>query len=158
MSEREVNPDRFTVKAVAPADVASYLLSCDAGIAFYKPALSRLATSPIKVPEYLACGLPLIINAGVGDADSMVVEENVGALVRDFTKDEYAQAANTIENLLRDRESIRKRTRGVAERLFDVRKLGVERYARLYEAVFAAPGQDQRDQPAQVSRVYFGRL
>jgi hypothetical protein len=40
-----------------------------------------------------------------------------------------------IEKLIAEPEPIRRRTREVAERLFDVRRVGVERYTRLYENV-----------------------
>jgi len=61
------------------------------GIAFYRPGISRLGTSPVKVSEYLSCGLPVIINAGIGDTDRVIAQEDVGALVRDFNDDEYAK-------------------------------------------------------------------
>lgn len=125
----------YTVRAVTPADVASYLSAADAGIAFYKPGMSRLATSPVKVAEYLACGLPLVINTGIGDSDALITREKVGALVTDFNETEYAKAATTIEGLREDQVETRARIREVAERLFDVRTVGVERYARLYQAV-----------------------
>ena len=138
MQERGIARDDYTVLAAAPRDVASYLSAGDAGLAFIKPCFSKLASSPTKYAEYLACGLPLIINAGIGDADSLISEEKVGALVCDFTEAEYAKAARTIETLVRDRENTRRQTRRVAERLFDVRAVGVERYARLYESVLCS--------------------
>lgn len=135
MKERKIAGNDYTVLAAAPRDVSSYLSAADAGLAFIKPCFSKLASSPTKYAEYLACGLPLIINAGIGDADSLVTGEKAGALVCDFTEAEYTKAAQTIESLVRDRENTRRETRGVAERLFDVRAVGVERYARLYERV-----------------------
>lgn len=138
MRERSVAAEKYSVRAVAPASVASYLSASDAGVAFYKPSLSRLATSPVKVTEYLACGLPLIVNAGVGDSDTLIASEGVGALVQDFNKEEYAKAASTICDLLTDVQKTRQHTRAVAERLFDVRTLGRERYTRLYETVVSS--------------------
>jgi glycosyltransferase involved in cell wall biosynthesis len=135
MSKRGISATNYTVVNAAPRDVSSYLSAADAGIAFYKPAFSRIATSPVKIPEYLACGLPLIINAGIGDSDVLVTQEKVGALVRDFNEDEYANAWAVIEGLAGSPEQTRRHTREVAERLFDVRRVGVERYARLYERV-----------------------
>ena len=138
MSERGLNSSQYTVRAVASAEVPSYLCAADLGIAFYKATFSRLATSPVKVAEYLACGLPLVINAGIGDSDELITREGVGALVNDFNEAEYARAISTIESFLRDAAETRKRSREVAERLFDVRKVGVERYARLYERVLGS--------------------
>ncbi len=138
MTERGIEPSRYTVLAAAPQDVPSYLSASDAGLAFIKPCFSKLASSPTKNGEYLACGLPLIINAGIGDCDVLITQEGVGALVAEFTESEYARAILTIEALMRDTEVTRTRTRNVAKRLFDVRVAGAERYSRLYERVLAS--------------------
>jgi glycosyltransferase involved in cell wall biosynthesis len=135
MRARGITESQYTVRGAASSDVASYLSASDAGVAFYKPGFSKLATSPVKVSEYLACGLPFAINAGIGDSDALVRGEHVGALVKDFTSPEYAQAAATLLQLAADTGETRRRTRAVAEKLFDVRGIGVERYSQLYERV-----------------------
>jgi glycosyltransferase involved in cell wall biosynthesis len=122
---------------VAPAEVSGYLSASDVGIAFYKPTFSRLATSPVKVSEYLACGLPVIVNAGVGDSDTFVAAQKVGGVVKDFEEGDYEKTLMTIENLLAG--DVRERARTVAENFFDVRRLGLERYVRLYEKIFNLP-------------------
>ena len=137
MRERRVNENSYTVLAAAPRDVSSYLSASDAGLAFIKRCFSKLASSPTKYPEYLACGLPLIINSGIGDSDALITGEGVGALVGDFNESEYVDAMEAIERFSGDIAQTRRRTRAVAERLFDVRRVGVERYARLYETVLA---------------------
>ncbi|HYG82786.1 MAG TPA: glycosyltransferase [Pyrinomonadaceae bacterium] len=135
MKERGVGAGRYTVRASAPRDVASYLSAADAGVAFIKRCFSKLASSPTKTAEYLACGLPVVINAGVGDSDLLITEERVGALVSDFNEDDYGRAASRVLGMLADVGTVRAHTRRVAERLFDVRGLGLERYARLYANV-----------------------
>jgi glycosyltransferase involved in cell wall biosynthesis len=138
MSKRGITATQFTVLGAAPSDVWSYLSAGDAGIAFYKPAFSRMATSPVKIAEYLACGLPLVINAGIGDSDAVITAERIGALVSNFTENEYVEAANIIEGLVGYADQTRRRAREIAERLFDVRRVGVQRYGRLYEHVLAS--------------------
>jgi glycosyltransferase involved in cell wall biosynthesis len=135
MRARGSSDEQYTVIAASPRDVAAYLSAADAGLAFIKPCFSKLASSPTKYAEYLACGLPLIINSGVGDSDALITHEQIGALVRDFTKADYESAWAAISALTRDPVQTQRRAREVAERLFDVRKIGVERYARLYERV-----------------------
>lgn len=135
MRERGVSAERYTVRASAPRDVASYLSAADAGVAFIKPCFSKRASSPTKTAEYLACGLPVVINAGVGDSDLLITEEKVGALVSNFNEDEYRRAGTKVFGMLSDVEGVRAHTRRVAERLFDVRGVGLHRYARLYATV-----------------------
>ena len=136
MRARGVSESEYTVLASAPRDVPSYLSAADAGLAFIKPCFSKLASSPTKYAEYLGCGLPLIINEGVGDSDVLITREKVGALVHDFNEREYASASASIDGFVGYPEQTRGRTREVAERLFDVRTVGVQRYGRLYETVF----------------------
>jgi glycosyltransferase involved in cell wall biosynthesis len=123
------------VRNVQSGDVSSFLSASDVGVAFYRPGISRLGTSPVKVSEYLSCGLPVIINAGIGDTDRVIAQEDVGALVRDFNDEEYAKAASTIFRFIDHPEQTRSHAREVGERLFDLRGPGIERYARLYEAL-----------------------
>jgi glycosyltransferase involved in cell wall biosynthesis len=138
MRARGIGEPDYTVLASAPRDMPSYLSAGDAGLALIKPCFSKLASSPTKYAEYLGCGLPLIINEGVGDSDVLITREKVGALVHDFSEPEYANASALIDGFAGDPEQTRRRTREVAERLFDVRTVGVERYGRLYENVLAS--------------------
>jgi len=135
MRARGIEERDYTVAAAATADVPSYLSASDAGLAFIKPCFSKLASSPTKYAEYLACGLPLIINQGIGDSDTLITREKTGVLVRDFSQTEYRSAIAAIEDFVGQPEPVRRRGREVAERLFDVRRVGVERYAHLYESV-----------------------
>ncbi|MGZ8846561.1 MAG: glycosyltransferase family 4 protein [Pyrinomonadaceae bacterium] len=145
MELRGIKNEDYAIISVPSPEVPSYLSASDVGLAFIKPCFSKLASSPTKFAEYLACGLPLITNAGIGDSDSLINDEDVGALVQDFNEGEYVTAARAIEKFLADPEQTRQKACAVAERLFDVRRVGVERYARLYETVLARkPAAEQR--------------
>jgi len=135
MKARGVTEADYTVLASAPRDVPGYLSAADAGLAFIKPCFSKLASSPTKYAEYLGCGLPLIINEGIGDSDVLITREKVGALVRNFSEREYADSVAVIEGFTGEREQTRRHAREVAERLFDVRRTGAEAYVRLYRNV-----------------------
>lgn len=138
MQAKGAGPKSFTVRSLRMSEVPSYLSASDVGVAFYKPGFSKLATSPTKYAEYLACGLPLIVNAGIGDSDTLITREKAGALVREFNETEYSRAVATIDLQMENRELTRAKCREIAERLFDVSTVGVDRYARLYERVFAS--------------------
>lgn len=57
-------------------------------------------------------------------------------LVSGFNEVEYARSLSLIEDLASDVDQVRRRNRAVAEKLFDLRGIGVERYANLYEEFF----------------------
>ena len=132
MTARTIAEQNFSIRAVSSATVPSYLSAADAGISFIKPCISKLASSPTKNGEYLAAGLPLILNAGIGDSDALVDEWNVGAMVRELNETDYVEAIEKIELLVKDPQ-VRTRTRVVADELFDLYSVGAERYAALYE-------------------------
>ena len=135
MKARGLGASDYTVLASMPRDVPSYLSAADAGLAFIRPCFSKLASSPTKYAEYLGCGLPLIINQGIGDSDILITREEVGALVHNFNEGEYARAGAVVAGLAGRAEQTRRQTREVAERLFDVRRTGTETYVRLYGKV-----------------------
>ena len=138
MSSRNVGADNFSVRSIASAEVPSYLAAADAGLAFIKRCVSKIASSPTKNGEYLACGLPLVINAGVGDSDALINDWKAGVLIEDFRDEEFLEAGRSIEAMVGQPDA-RARARSVAEQLFDLQQIGGERYARLYEKTL---GQD----------------
>ena len=102
MAQRNVAADDFSVLAVASAEVPSYLAAGDVGLAFIKRCVSKLASSPTKNGEYLACGLPLVINAGVGDSDALINDWKAGVLIEEFTDEAFAEAGREVEAAVRD--------------------------------------------------------
>lgn len=135
MKSRNVPADHFSVLSTPASMVPSYLSAADAGLSFNKPCFSKLASSPTKNAEYLACGLPLIINSGIGDSDALIDDWNAGVLLEDLTDEEYAEAQTFIETMAAQ-PGARQNARAIAERLFDLQTIGVERYAALYERVY----------------------
>jgi len=134
MSARGIGAENFSVRAVAPKDVAAYLSAGDVGISFIKRCFSKLASSPTKNGEYLACGLPIIINAGIGDSDRLAHESAAVLLVDGVNEQEFERAWIGIEELTKPR--IKAKARELAETEFDLVTVGGERYAWLYEALF----------------------
>jgi glycosyltransferase involved in cell wall biosynthesis len=134
MTARGIREERFSIRAVAPREMPSYLAAGDVGVAFIKRCFSKLASSPTKNGEYLACGLPIVINAGIGDSDSLVDQSHVGILIDDFDDRHFDDALVEIEKLIDD-PNIKSKARAVAEQMFDVNTVGAESYARLYAAL-----------------------
>lgn len=116
-------------------ELPDYLSAADAGIAFIRPCLSKRSSSPTKYAEYLACGLPIVTNYGIGDAEAWIEPEGAGVLVSAFDDQAYASAANALkENAERGRDAFRE----IAERRFSVAQRAYPAYRRLYEAVLTA--------------------
>jgi glycosyltransferase involved in cell wall biosynthesis len=127
----------FLVKSVAPAEVDRYLNMSSLAISLIKPCYSKLASSPTKNAEYLACGLPILANRGIGDVDELIETERVGVLLNGLTKNAYVDALEEIEKLLAE-PGIADRCRSVARRRFDLITIGGSRYRSLYKKITAA--------------------
>lgn len=138
MASRNIAVGHYSIFSVAAADVPSYLAAADAGLSFIKRCESKVASSPTKNGEYLACGLPLILNAGIGDSDSLIYDWKAGVLLEEFNDRAYGDAAVAIQTWASSPDA-RGKARRVAEELFDLYAVAAERYASLYERVFLAP-------------------
>ena len=54
----------------------------DAAAALRKPTYSQVACAPTKLAEYLGCGVPCLVNRGIGDVEEIVETDRVGAVDR----------------------------------------------------------------------------
>ena len=134
MSARGIRNDQFTIRSVAASEVPSYLSAGDVGLSFIKRCFSKIASSPTKNGEYLACGLPVVINAGIGDSDALVTDWKAGVLVHELDGTGFDNAYAQIATFLDD-SNAKARARDIAEKLFDLNVIGGRRYADLYERV-----------------------
>lgn len=132
MSARGIKPEDFLVARVNPSEVPRYLKAADIAISFIKACYSKQSSSPTKIAEYLASGLPVICNSGVGDLDKLIEEKRAGALLREFTAEAYLGALKEID-LMKADEGTSERLRAVAREEFDLIRVGRTRYRRLYD-------------------------
>lgn len=137
-----LNADDFWIGAVQAAEVPSYLRRASLGISFRKPTFAQIAASPTKIPEYLAVGLPVVSNAGIGDMDNLLEREGVGVIVRDFTAAEFARAAEVAQALAKD-EGVRTHCVAVARLHFDLQAVGGKGYANVYGRIANMSRQTQ---------------
>lgn len=132
MTSLGIAQENFLVKQVTPDEVPRYLRTADIAISFIKPCYSKQSSSPTKIAEYLASGLPVICNAGVGDLDKLINERRVGVLLGEFSQQGYLKALKDVE-IVRGEKNRAERLREVARREFDLVGVGRTRYRRLYE-------------------------
>jgi len=133
-----IPPDRVIVRRVEHRDVPAYLSAADVGLCFIQTSLAKQASSPTKLAEYLACGVPVLANGGVGDVEDVVDADGVGAVVKEFSEAAYADALARIARLLEDRAKTRDACRRSAERRLAL-SMAVDRYEALYRLVSGRP-------------------
>ncbi len=131
LKTKKFNSSTISILNAGHELISSYLLLGKVGIAFYKPGYSRKACCPTKFGEYLACGLPVIINSGIGDCDDIILKERVGVIINEFSLKEYERAIIELMKLLDEGDALKKRCRETAEKYFSL-EMGVERYRDIY--------------------------
>lgn len=70
------------VRSAAREAVPALLGASDVMLSFIKPAYSKLGSSPTKLAEAWALGVPAISNGGVGDVEELTVALDAGAIAR----------------------------------------------------------------------------
>ncbi len=131
---RGLTKDDFRVTRIDPGDIPRHLRAADVALAIMLPSFARRSTSPTKLAEYFAAGLPVIVTAGIGDVDAHVAESRGGVLLRSFDEAAYNEALDAIEELRRD-PCLAARCQTEARLRYDLREVGGKRYLRLYEAI-----------------------
>ena len=122
----------FLITQVLPAEIPLYLSAADAAVSFIKPCYSKQASSPTKNAEYLACGLPIIVNDKIGDTTELTRSDQTGVVIKEFSSKAYAEALNEIRAMTADRNAVAARCMQSARRRFDLETVGGERYRRIY--------------------------
>jgi len=92
--------DLVVVKDVAHDLVPRYLSAADAGVLLRDTSPVNEVASPVKAAEYLACGLPLILSAGIGDLSQRVQEAKAGAIVETLEPASYDAALDRCRSLI----------------------------------------------------------
>ena len=99
-----------TTLTVPAQAVPKYLGCADLGLALRQPSFSMQAVAPIKLGEYLLCGLPVVATAGIGDTGA--ISTQVGMLLQRMDEFDLKAAADWfIDSVLPHRESYRASTR-----------------------------------------------
>jgi glycosyltransferase involved in cell wall biosynthesis len=136
--------DDFFVGRVGASEIPRYLKASDVAISFIKACYSKQSSSPTKIAEYLASGLPVVCNSGVGDLDELLTTDRVGVLIREFTPAAYTRALLELDMLTQD-QMLSARCRASANERFNLETVGGFKYRRLYRRLLV----DFDSQPAE---------
>ncbi len=79
LQRQQIDTSKVFVAAVPHEEVPQYLSAADFGFATYKPGPSKKYLSPVKIGEYWANGLPVLLTEGVGDDSDIIQNEGGGA-------------------------------------------------------------------------------
>jgi glycosyltransferase involved in cell wall biosynthesis len=126
----------FLARGVAPAQMPEMLTAGDLGLSLIEPCFSKRGSSPTKVAEYLAAGMPVVVNKDVGDQGELAADPGACAVIDSLALSEVERAPDLALPLARRPYDERSReTYRVARSHFSLAEIGVPRYAELYESL-----------------------
>jgi glycosyltransferase involved in cell wall biosynthesis len=96
---------------------------------------ASIGAAPTKIAEFLACGRPVVVNAGLGDYDRLLPEYHAGVILRGTDDDAFDAGAAEIVDLVSD-PATPGRCRALANRHFDLES-AVDRLLGVYRAAVA---------------------
>jgi glycosyltransferase involved in cell wall biosynthesis len=122
-----IDVSKIIIKSAERKEVVNYIRAADLGIFFIKNTFSKSASSPVKQGEMMACGLPVVCNAGIGDTDFIVKKYNSGILVEELDERFYHKAISSLENVQFDTNHIS----AGAKDYFSLEQ-GIQKYVEVY--------------------------
>ena len=123
--------DAVELRAATHAEVPELMTKMHATAFFIKPVFSKQASAPTKLAEFLGCGVPCLVNAGVGDMQEIVESEGVGIAVEAMDAASLHNGLLRLLELVAD-ENIAARCVHAAQRRFSLER-GVAEYRAIYE-------------------------
>ncbi|MCC9138099.1 glycosyltransferase [Pontibacter silvestris] len=93
---------RVFVASVSHHEVPAYLSAADFAFATIKSYPSARYCSPVKIGEYWANGLPVLLTEGVGDDNDIIKKEGGGALFNLREEGSVERALEKIQQILKD--------------------------------------------------------
>ena len=78
---RLLSPGTCTVRSASHNEMARWLNAADAGLLLREPNPVNQVAAPTKFAEYLLCGLPVVMTAGIGDFSELAKKEKMGIVL-----------------------------------------------------------------------------
>jgi glycosyltransferase involved in cell wall biosynthesis len=120
-----------------PSDVPRWLSLFRLGVFFLRPSYAAKASCFAKLGEFLAAGVPVVTNTGVGDVDRILASDRYGLVLPGLTDRDLSAFAKKALPLLEGAgvpEPIRGQCRAAAEEHFAL-KDGARRYRAIYDSL-----------------------
>lgn len=122
---------RLKIYSCLPQEIPNAIKNHSISTMFYKGGeVSELGRSPTRLAEVLACGIPVVVNRGVGDVADIVTENRVGIVLDGIDMLSISNAIDNLHSLYLDDEKHR-RCRDTAKKIFSLES-GINNYRKTY--------------------------
>jgi glycosyltransferase involved in cell wall biosynthesis len=130
--------DRLILTQAAFDEMPQLMRLIDVGVFFIRVCFSKKASAATKLAEFLGCGVPVIINDGIGDSGEIIRRAAAGLVLEDTSRAAFESAGPALDRLLGD-PTMATRCRALAAEQFSLDR-GVAQYADLYQRLTDGPG------------------
>ena len=114
-------------------EMSEWLSAADIGLSAIPPLQSQKFRSPVKIGEYLLCGLPYITCKGISEDDEIAISAQVGVVVESLKTQDLVHLNENIDHLLSvDEEEMRRRCRAAG-----INYRGRAQVDQLFSEIFA---------------------
>lgn len=130
-TKHQIDEKSLRVIKASRAEVPFIAKLSSISLFFIKPVFSKKASSPVKMGELLALGIPIVANRGVGDVDLIIEDTNCGILVDDFSQESYEKAILEIDAFIQKPSLVFTQA---AEKYYSLKK-GIDLYHKVYKEI-----------------------
>ena len=135
IDEKGYDKSRFEIATLLHSEIPAAMAKIDIGFFFIPPTFAKIASSPTKMGEMLAAGIPIVTGHSIGDVDELVSTYNVGSIVREFDDNSFDLSIKSVVDLIKtDKEGTSVRCLKLANDYFSLEK-GVDKYFEIYKKI-----------------------
>ncbi len=95
-SQKHISENSLRIVSAARSDVPKLLSVSNLGVFFIQPLVSKTASSPVKMGEFLAMNIPVITNH-IGDNFSVLKNVGLHTCIDEFSVESYQRAFQNIQ-------------------------------------------------------------
>jgi glycosyltransferase involved in cell wall biosynthesis len=107
--------DFLVLNKIPYDEIEGYISACDMGMVAIPPLDSQKYRTPVKIGNYLACGIPFLLNRGIADDDIMAEEENVGVVFESLDASDFSIPFESLKQFMQeDTNKLQARCRAAA--------------------------------------------
>ncbi|MBI4929244.1 MAG: hypothetical protein HY841_00660 [Bacteroidetes bacterium] len=134
LKQKKIPKDICIIESIEYEQMPVYLGLADFALNPVKPVPSKQYCTSLKDGEYWAMGLPVVITKNISDDSSIIEENDIGAVLYNFDKENYLAAVKKIDAILNSPSLQKKKEeiRNIAKRF-----RGFEVAEKIYQEIYA---------------------
>jgi glycosyltransferase involved in cell wall biosynthesis len=129
-----LQPSDFIIRFAQRKEVPGLMKASDISVSFIKEAYSKIASSPTKLGELLAMGIPVICN-DIGDVAKIIEISRGGIILNNFTQESMNKALEYIRQIKSSGVHI---NRQAVENYYSLQQ-AISHYHQVYQELMALP-------------------